>query len=72
MRALQKLVKNGNATSVSIPRQMLIALGWLPGQSVIIEILEDMTIRVRRPRLEDVAPVGPPMRLFDAPSPGPR
>lgn len=63
MRALQKLVKNGNATAVSIPRPILIQLGWLSGESVIIEVLEDNTIRLRRPVDRDFAPQGAPRML---------
>jgi antitoxin component of MazEF toxin-antitoxin module len=47
MRALQKLVRNGNSTQVSIPRPILIHLGWLPGHLVVVEVLEDETLRVR-------------------------
>jgi len=58
MRALQKLVRNGNATAVTVPRALLQHLGWLPGESIIIELLEDQTCRLRRPVLEDFAPFG--------------
>ena len=47
MRCLQKLCRNGNATSVTIPRQILIALGWLPGNVVVVELLEGGTLRIR-------------------------
>lgn len=67
MRALQKLTRNGNATGVSIPRALLAALGWLPGESVIIEMLEDKSIRVRRPVARDFAPMGAPQILQDDP-----
>lgn len=63
MRALQKLVRNGNATRVAIPRQLLIHLGWLPGEMLTVELLEDRTIRLRRPVLADLAPLGPPQLL---------
>lgn len=53
MRALQRLVRNGNATGVNIPRQILIHLGWLPGQDVIVEVLENGTLHLRRPDAED-------------------
>jgi antitoxin component of MazEF toxin-antitoxin module len=63
MRALQKLTTRGNSTGVSIPRTILHRLGWLPGESVIIEVLEDDSVRVRRPCERDFAPLGAP-RLF--------
>lgn len=65
MRALQKLVKNGNSTAVSIPRPILIHLGWLPGEQVVMEVLEDKSIRVRRPCERDIAPLGAPRLVYD-------
>jgi len=53
MKALQKLVRNGNATSVTVPRTILVHLGWLPGQSVVIETTTDAAVIVRRPRESD-------------------
>jgi len=67
MRALQKLVKNGNSTAVSIPRPLLVHMGWLPGESIIIELLEDNTLRLRRPVERDFAPKGAPRLWHDAP-----
>jgi len=47
MRALQKLVRNGQRDAGHDPaRRCCINLGWLPGESVIIELLEDNTCRV--------------------------
>jgi antitoxin component of MazEF toxin-antitoxin module len=63
MRALQKLVRNGNATSISIPRPILVHLGWLPGEQFILELLEDGSVRVRRPVERDFAPIGAPRML---------
>jgi hypothetical protein len=46
---------------------MLIHLGWLPGEAVIIELLEDETLRLRRPSADDFAPVRMPrMTMADA------
>lgn len=72
MRALQKLVRNGNSTGVMIPRPILIYLGWLPGEQIVIEVLEDKSLHVRRPCERDVAPLGPPKLIYDAPAPVPR
>lgn len=47
MKALQKLVRNGNSTQLTIPRPVLMHLGWLPGDPVIVELLEDKTLHVR-------------------------
>jgi hypothetical protein len=55
MRAVQKLVKNGNSTQVTILRQMLVALGWLPGEVVVVELQENSTLKIYKPRLEEQA-----------------
>lgn len=63
MRALQKLTRNGNATCVSIPRAILTTIGWLPGQSIIVELLEDSSLRIRRPAASDFEPTVTPRIL---------
>lgn len=68
MRALQKLVRNGNATRITIPRSMLHHVGWLPGESMIIELLEDNSFRLRRPSLDDFPALGV-SRMLHAPLP---
>lgn len=65
MRARQKLVRNGNSTAVNIPRQMLIHLGWLPGEEMVVEVLEDNSIRIRRMVERDFAPIAAPRLLFE-------
>jgi len=69
MRALQKLIRNGNSTQFTIPRAILIHLGWLAGESMIVEVLEDESVRVRRPRESDFVNVSvkhSSRRLFEA------
>lgn len=65
MRALQRLVKNGNSTAVSIPRPMLIHLAWLAGQDVIVEVLDDNSLHIRRPVEEDFGVRGASRMLFN-------
>ena len=65
MRGLQKLYRNGGSTVVSIPRPILFALDWLPGQLVIIEVLEDKSLHLRLPRTDDLGPRMPPRLVFD-------
>lgn len=48
MTALQKLIRNGTSTVVTIPRPVLMALDWLPGMPVVLEVLEDRSIRLRK------------------------
>jgi antitoxin component of MazEF toxin-antitoxin module len=64
MRALQKLVRNGNSTGFTIPRTLLIRLGWLPGQAIIVEEAEGNVLVVRRPNERDFGPVVMP-RVLD-------
>ena len=68
MRALQKLIRHGNSVAVSIPRPMLFHLGWLSGEPVILELLEDHTVRIRRPVERDFAPLGAPRIIHDNPN----
>lgn len=69
MRDIRKLVRNGNATQITISRTMLVTLGWLPGMEVVMELLEDNTIRIRP--LEDKAfqPKPKPRLVFETPEP---
>jgi len=46
MRSHQKLVRNGNSTQVTIVRPMLTFLGWLPGELIVVELLEDKSLHV--------------------------
>lgn len=54
MRAIQRLCRHGNGTSITIPRVMLTKQGWLPGEYILVEELEDGTFRLRRPTIDDV------------------
>ncbi|HLZ44399.1 MAG TPA: AbrB/MazE/SpoVT family DNA-binding domain-containing protein [Gemmatimonadales bacterium] len=65
MRALQKLVRNGNSTAVAIPRPFLFKLNWVPGRSVIIELTENCdAVIVRLPREADFGVVSPPSLAY--------
>ena len=66
MRALQKLVRNGNATAVTLARPLLFHLGWLPGESVFVELLYDHSLRIRRPVERDFAPIQAPRFMLDS------
>lgn len=67
MRDIRRLVRNGNATQITISRPMLVHLGWLPGMDMVMELLEDNTIRIRP--LEDKAfqPKPKPQLVYPAP-----
>lgn len=68
MKAVQKLVRNGNATYVAIPRPMLMFCDLVPGQLVIVDVLEDKSLHVRLPRDGEFAPHRPVRLVFDEPS----
>lgn len=55
MRRLQKLVRNGNSTQVTLAPQMLDFLGWVPGQEIIVELTEHQFLIIRRPSPSDYA-----------------
>jgi len=48
------LVRNGSSVVVCIPSHLLFHLGWQAGDPVTLELLEDNSLRVRQPRLEDL------------------
>lgn len=52
-RTFQTLYRHGNATAVTIPRYLLFELGWLPGEHVVLELLEDQSVLVRIPDPRD-------------------
>lgn len=72
MRALQKLVANGNSTQVTIQRNVLVWLGWLPGEPVVVEATEDKCLIIRKPRENEfLTPRARPV-ILDASFPVPR
>lgn len=66
-RVLQKLCKHGNATAICLPRFVLYDLGWVSGQAVMVEILEDRSVRLRLPCAQDFAPIANGRILSGAP-----
>jgi len=46
-RAAHPLVKHGSSVAVVIPRYLLCSLGWLCGDTVVEELLEDNSLRIR-------------------------
>lgn len=67
MNAFQKLCKNGSSTMVTIPAAVLRYLGWQTGDTIVLELLEDQSVRIRRPVARDFAP--PRVRPFVQPTP---
>lgn len=65
MRVMHPLVKHGNSVAIVIPRYLLGHLGWLCGDMVVEELLEDNTLRLRP--LEDPAFRPKPIPTFAKP-----
>lgn len=64
-RAVVALRMDGSSTVVTIPRQILTYLGWLPGDDTVIELLEDNTLRVRPFTKDDVPDRRAPRLLYN-------
>lgn len=63
-RDIQKLSRNGSSVNVNILRPYLRHLGWLAGQTVIVELYDNDAILLRKPRQEDLGPtIGKARRL---------
>lgn len=68
-RFLQKITRNGNSSAVTIPRPLMFHCNFFPGDSVVLEVLENLDVLVRKPRPEDFQPRHTPRILDDAPTP---
>lgn len=71
MRCLAKLQRCGCSTHVGIPKDAMLWLGWLPGQVVVFEVLEDKSVRFRLPDDREFAPKRPGRVVFDKEFPVP-
>jgi antitoxin component of MazEF toxin-antitoxin module len=58
MKAGMKLTRNGNSTTVCVPRRVLAALRWKAGDYVILEMIDTDTISVHPPRIADLRTAG--------------
>lgn len=65
MRCLQKINQCGDSAHVAIPRSAMFWLGWLPGQAIILEILEDKSVRIRPVAEGDLVPKRPARIVLD-------
>lgn len=63
MKALQKLVRNGNATHIAIPIGIMEHLRWRLGDPMIVELTEDGRVEIRPPTLLDLRTAGPHVML---------
>lgn len=65
MKVLQKINQCGSSSHFTIPRAVMFWLGWLPGQYLILEVLEDKSVRLRERTEDDFAPKHPARIVFD-------
>ena len=72
MRARMKLRLDGSATVVTVPRPILMHLGWLPGTEVVVELTEQGTLHIRPFTAADIPPIGAPRMLYDFVDPSKR
>jgi antitoxin component of MazEF toxin-antitoxin module len=54
MKILQRLVKNGNSTQVTMPAKMLEQLQWRAGTAIIVELTACGSIEIRKPTMVDL------------------
>lgn len=72
MKFVMKLARNGNATTITIPRAMLRAMRWQAGDAMILEVSDVDTLRLHPPRAEDLrtaSPVAHAARLLESVQP---
>lgn len=56
MRAIQKLCRSGSSTVFTVPRPILERVGWVSGDFIVVELLENGVIQVRTPTTADFRP----------------
>ena len=54
MRDIMRLVVNGNAVQVAIPKKVRASLGWTPGQRVVVERMEGQAVMIREATVADM------------------
>lgn len=62
-RYIQKLVKNGNSTMVTIPRPLLRALAMVAGGNVVLALQEDGSLKVSKLVIPGATVVGQSITL---------
>lgn len=68
MRTLQKIIRNGDSSVVTIPMQVMRALDWMQGDIVVVECTPKREIIIRQPNLKDVQRKRtPPLELAPEP-----
>lgn len=53
-RDIQRLTKNGSSCCVNIRKPVLRSIGWTMGMPLIVEVQDDNTLVIRKPRIEDL------------------
>lgn len=52
----QRLSRNGDSACVTIQKRILRHLRWVQGMTLIVEVMSDDSIRIRKPTAEDLGP----------------
>jgi antitoxin component of MazEF toxin-antitoxin module len=58
MKVFCKLTRNGNATTICIPRRLLDHLRWRAGDPMIVELTDTDVVSIHPPRLVDLRASG--------------
>ena len=58
MKIALKLTRNGNATTITIPRAVLRYMRWNAGDAMILEVTDVSTVSVHPPRAIDLRTPG--------------
>ncbi len=61
-RALQRITRNGNSSTLTIPRALMTYLDWRVGDPITIEVQPDRTLKIRPPVAADLQ--RPPARAI--------
>jgi antitoxin component of MazEF toxin-antitoxin module len=54
MKYIRQLVKNGNSTQVTLPKDLLLYLRWFCGDAIVVELTQRGTVEIRRATSLDV------------------
>lgn len=58
MKFFCKLTRNGNATTVCIPRRVMKLTQWRTGDPMVVEMLTFDSVTIRPPRADDMRSSG--------------
>lgn len=65
VKFIRQLVRNGNSTQVTMPRDLLLFLRWQTGDGVVVELTERGSIEIRRVTPNDMTTERVPSMTLD-------